>query len=435
MRAALRSVWEGGEHPGLAYDVLAPTEGGKVQDEYRGTWLESIARTKLPRGYEHAYNLWVDALARGPSRSAEIETASRLLIGHGNASAIDVGLTLQTTWGVPVIPGSALKGLLNHYVDTVLGPLKDDRRWHPMDKQAPEHLRDRLAWQGVTWKDCRIERGPGEFHRALFGAPPSERDKDFPDHPNVGERQGLVTFHDAWMIPPTSDKPYLAVDVLTVHQKGYYNAQGRNGDPNDYDEPTPVSFLSASPGLRFLIALSGDPAWTDLAMKLLHEALGAWGIGGKTAAGYGRVKDDIWRTVHGPDRNEGILVASAARRERSRKELAERAAAEARQREADAAAAQARAEAERARAEAEAETERRRAAASDAFVVEFDAFLKAEGMSAKEKLAAIERDWLGRILAATPEQRAVITQRVRKKFDPPKFAEARDALLAKINPV
>lgn len=432
MRAALRSVWEGGDHPGLAYDVLAPTEGGKVPDISRGTWLDSIARTKLPKGYEHAYNLWVDALARGTARSAEIETASRLLIGHGNASAIDVGLTLQTTWGVPVIPGSALKGLLNHYVDTVLGPLAADRRHHPADPAAPEPIRERLAWQGVTWKDRRIAVGPGKFHRELFGAPPSESDKNWPDHPDVGERRGRVIFHDAWMIPGASDKTFLATDVLTVHQRTYYNEQGREGDPNDYEEPIPVSFLSVCPGVRFLVALSGDPEWTDLAMQLVHEALGAWGIGGKTAAGYGRIKEDVWRTKHAPDRNEGILKETAARRERAREAIARRAVEETKRREAEMAEELARTEAARKKAEEAQVIASRRTAGGDPFVVEFDEFLKAEGMSAKEKLAAIEQDWLERIRAVSPELREVIVQRIRKRFEPKKFHPVRDALLAKL---
>jgi hypothetical protein len=58
--------------------------------------------------------------------------------------------------------------------------------------------------------------------------------------------------------------------------------------PNDYDRPNPVGFISVKPGARLLVAVDGDPSWAGLAIELLIEAIGAWGAGGKTAAGYGR---------------------------------------------------------------------------------------------------------------------------------------------------
>jgi len=58
--------------------------------------------------------------------------------------------------------------------------------------------------------------------------------------------------------------------------------------PNDYDSPNPVGFISVRPGTKFLLALSGEGEWPELALCLLTEAIGAWGAGGKTSAGYGR---------------------------------------------------------------------------------------------------------------------------------------------------
>jgi CRISPR-associated protein Cmr6 len=59
----------------------------------------------------------------------EVELLSRLLVGHGTQSPTEVGLTTHRTWGVPVVPGTALKGLLSHYVDAVYGPR--DPKLHP----------------------------------------------------------------------------------------------------------------------------------------------------------------------------------------------------------------------------------------------------------------------------------------------------------------
>ena len=66
----------------------------------------------------------------------------------------------------------------------------------------------------------------------------------------AGAAAGLVTFHDALYVPGSlpDNKPF-APDILTVHQKGYYDSSG-NTSPNDYDSPTPVSFLTVRPKCR-----------------------------------------------------------------------------------------------------------------------------------------------------------------------------------------
>ena len=82
----------------------------------------------------------------------------------------------------------------------------------------------------------------------------------------------------------------LARDVITVHQKPYYDGQGRGAPPADYHDPNPVAFLTVRKGARFLLALTGPEEWTALAMSLLLDALAAYGVGGKTTSGYGRLE-------------------------------------------------------------------------------------------------------------------------------------------------
>jgi CRISPR-associated protein Cmr6 len=50
-----------------------------------------------------------------------------------------------------------------------------------------------------------------------------------------------------------------------------------------------VAFLTVRPGQRLLFALSGPADWTELAERLLRDALEKWGVGGKTSTGYGRL--------------------------------------------------------------------------------------------------------------------------------------------------
>ena len=93
--------------------------------------------------------------------------------------------------------------------------------------------------------------------------------------------RGLVVFHDAWLVPPLRGEEFLAPDVLTVHQKTYYDREGVAGRATDHEDPNPVSFLSVPPGRRILVAASGPALWTELALMLLREALVEWGIGAK----------------------------------------------------------------------------------------------------------------------------------------------------------
>lgn len=85
-----------------------------------------------------------------------------------------------------------------------------------------------------------------------------------------------------------------ARDVLTAHHQSYYS--GREF-PNDWESPVPVPFLSVRSSARFVFALSFvDPTLTDIdgrdllddAATLLKAVLQEYGVGGKTAAGYGR---------------------------------------------------------------------------------------------------------------------------------------------------
>ena len=48
---------------------------------------------------------------------------NRLIIGLGANNVLETGLTLNHTYGTPLIPGSALKGLASHYCSSVWGAL------------------------------------------------------------------------------------------------------------------------------------------------------------------------------------------------------------------------------------------------------------------------------------------------------------------------
>lgn len=204
---------------------------------------ESLVRSQ--KIYTAAYQRYAGAI--GPTdTSGDFETCGRIILGLGGENVLETGLTLHHTYGTPFIPGTALKGLAAHYCDQV---------WGNKDKEY------RLG---------------GRYHEALFGT------MDYSGH---------IIFHDAWITPGTMPES-LWLDVITPHHGDYYSG---NGAPTDFDDPVPITFLSVAG--TFHIAVSCDnpededgKKWAAFVFELLSEALVQWGIGGKTSAGYGRMK-------------------------------------------------------------------------------------------------------------------------------------------------
>lgn len=278
-----------GDHVGLAYTTLAPVaKDGKVPDNAKDPWLAKLANIAIGPDYRAHVDAWIASFAHTSARLFTLTLDTRLLIGHGNASSTDVGLTVHHTWGVPIVPGSALKGALAHHVATTYGS--------DPSVTTPDPAHD--PWRGVGWTGTAIARGPGELYRALFGAPDADDDRATGA---PGATRGYVVFHDALYLGirditspvreiispgPESTRPF-AADTLTVHQKRYYDDRGKS-EPCDHDDPNPVGFLTVRPGAQFIVVLEGPPDWTSLAGQLLRESLAQRGVGGKTTSAYGR---------------------------------------------------------------------------------------------------------------------------------------------------
>ncbi|QDE93712.1 type III-B CRISPR module RAMP protein Cmr6 [Myxococcus xanthus] len=348
MRDALRRVAgtiKKSAHAGLVYERYAP-EKEHSANHWEG-WLECLEQHPEPEDYADAFKRWEDALRQSYSATFTARAVSRLLVGHGNASPTEVGLTLHHTWGVPVVPGSSLKGVLAGYLRAVYGD------------------------------------GAQEERRRLFGVPGED---GAPEQAHAGE----VIFHDAQWVPysrvtgPDRASAFLARDVLTVHHPGWYG--GKADWPSDYESPNPVAFLSVRPGGRFLVALSLAPgteadaqaedflAWTA---RRLDEALRHWGVGGKTAAGYGRLVREGPCAIQSP---------------------------------------------------------RRPVRASPA-LTEFLAWVearRADRLEQKQVLAAFEVEWLTRLVSLPPEAREAGGRALRSIVKSPKLEARRDALLSRM---
>lgn len=239
-------------HAGLWRDKFLADQPDRTEsgDSNKKTALiDEVARLKEPTQYRAFYDRWVSALNDVGVRRHEATVQGRMAVGIGNESVLETSTSLHHSYGVPVIPGSALKGVAASY--------------------AEKHLAD-AAWR----------RG-GAAYTAVFG--------------NTKEA-GYVTFFDALYVPDSGalgldrEKHALHSDVLTVHHRDYYGQGPGFSAPADWDSPTIVPFLSATG--RYLIALgsvAGMEQWVEETFKILAAALASMGVGAKTSSGYGRL--------------------------------------------------------------------------------------------------------------------------------------------------
>jgi hypothetical protein len=156
-------------------------------------------------------------------------------VGLGQQTPLEVGFSFHHLWGVPVVPGSALKGL----------------------SLAAARERDATS---------------ADLGR-VFG---------------TQNRAGTVDFLDA--LP---EKAQLDIDILNPHYPDYY---AENTDYARDDEKTnPVKFPAVPQGTAFRFDLVGrsncEPVDLDQAQRWLRIGLTELGAGAKTAAGYGLFED------------------------------------------------------------------------------------------------------------------------------------------------
>lgn len=218
----------------------------EVGDEAKKNLVRQVADAIWPPIlYKNFYARWKAALGEIRAQFRRARVIGRLAINLSAEGVLETSIALHHTYGVPYIPGSALKGLASRYADLRLGG--------DLKKGQPDFI-------------------------TMFG--------DL-------KTAGYVTFFDALYIPGSGPeiqglkKKPLWPDVITVHHPEYY--QSGKEPPTDWDNPTPIPFLTASGD--FLIALAcRQPDWVTAAFDILALALEEEGIGAKTSSGYGRMR-------------------------------------------------------------------------------------------------------------------------------------------------
>ncbi len=192
----------------------------------------------------------------GTKEPLELTVDWRLIVGLGGESVYETSMTLHHIYGIPYIPGQAVKGVT--------------RSWMILEKFADEAE----ALQNKAFCD-------------IFGCDDKSYYKE--------ARQSKVFFFDAF--PTNLTNRSIQPDIMNPHYPDYY--QG-NKPPADYQNPNPITFLTVvDTTFEFFVGVkpedntdvtdskSGAGKLLDIVKEALKSALQDHGIGAKTAVGYG----------------------------------------------------------------------------------------------------------------------------------------------------
>jgi len=177
--------------------------------------------------------------------SIEVKNSWRLAIGIGTASVYETSITLHHIYGIPFIPAQSIKGSLRSYII-------------------------------VNYFDCSEDK--------------AFEDKGFVTIFGSNESQGKVIFFDAF-----TKESEIKMDIMNNHYQKYYNG---SESPTDTQNPNPVNFLTlknakfeitvaTKENVKIKEGLFQDRDILTLVKEELSDSLEIFGIGAKTAVGYG----------------------------------------------------------------------------------------------------------------------------------------------------
>lgn len=179
----------------------------------------------------------------------------RLVLGLGGEHLQETNMTLHHIYGIPYIPGSAVKGVLRHWW---LQILQEDQNFL---QQNPNFVNNEGEIdESIALKD--------HVFLSIFGSQ---------------EQRGKVLFLDAY----PKDVNF-AIDIMNPHYPDYYSG---SEPPTDHQNPIPINFLTVEKTTFRFTFLAKDQKTLDKFKNRFQEALEMKGVGAKTSVGYGYFRD------------------------------------------------------------------------------------------------------------------------------------------------
>src|SRR6266699_3404321 len=195
-----------------------PPQSVVADTKNKGPWLQGLVKGgHIDEALtQSVYNRWFTMMSAMNATLFHPSLDWRMVIGLGGESVLETDITLHHLYGIPFIPGSALKGLTRAYVTG----------------EVDEH------------KSKRIE-DDDEIVNRIFG---------------TQKGAGTVLFFDTM---PLNGEVQFVVDIMNPHYPDYY---GGTKPPTNDQSPIPVTFLTVTDTI-FTFALASRDAGKEQPMK------------------------------------------------------------------------------------------------------------------------------------------------------------------------
>jgi CRISPR-associated protein Cmr6 len=303
----------------------------ELKADERTNYLSAVVKASRHDTGLLSWRQWVASLRSDFGHLVFGRLEARLLINMAGSVMENAGLQLDR-FGVPFIPGSAVKGCarraalaaLRDWCETDQKPLGIDQPFTLACETFPtagamlvaiyhvfgctdlewlEHDPDTKELNDLAWA-C-AGQWPALRTHALAALRVAFTEEDA--LPNL---RGAVAFLPAY--PWDAPKEDLELDVLTCHHPLYY--RGTQTSASDTESPNPVAFPAVAAGAVYgfpvLPLSSAYASFAEHARRWLAVGLSTFGLGAKTAAGYGWFEIDETSNVH----RKKLVAAAAARR-------------------------------------------------------------------------------------------------------------------------
>ncbi len=205
-----------------------------------------------------------------------------IAIHLGSNTLYETGFRFHKPYGIPYIPGSAVKGVLR----TTAILLTSQEKTLPLSPRKLDNSLQKGELNDIPPEEPLFTLGnvPYTFEdlHMIFGSQ---------------KQKGAFVFSDLLpLIEKREDTPILRLDIMNPHYKDYYT-KGGEFPPLD-ENPTPIFFLTIAPSTRFTLYLAPNTQkipqhkLEDYSQKirlLMKEAFTYLGIGAKGTSGYGRL--------------------------------------------------------------------------------------------------------------------------------------------------
>ena len=258
------------KNPALIFGKFIPyTSVGKEENENKDKYLQLVIKetnfllqnTNLLESLHKRIEHWIKNTGNNLEKF-EATTSWRLVIGLGASHPQETSMTLHHIYGIPYIPGSAIKGVTRHWA-----VLKFADKKNKTEDMEFEKVIERVSNALEKGEDLELE-----VEKITF--------KDLIEIFGTQEKQGKVIFFDAYPFGEIR----LKIDVMNPHYSGYYS---KGQPPADWQTPIPIKFLTVENTKFHFYLASKEQNLVEKASSLLLENIQNYGIGAKTSLGYG----------------------------------------------------------------------------------------------------------------------------------------------------